>query len=369
MYVITGWQVLSNLALLLLAVLFSRQAFKEPYVMKAHRRFWAFVCIFVLYLFAFHDLDYLGYKVMVDTYSIHFEEIYNDIIDLVSGNYLLFRLIVFGSAYLLLLLAFKRMEVDFDLCFLFFAMTSVCALSYGRFTLSLSLSFLGYTYIIKPFKPKLLSIVTGIVLVVFSLQFHRSSLLLLPMYIGSLFIYRFNNRNITFFVLLVALVAFVYFIFGSKLLLAITQSESLESYEVNRSFGRRTGGNGIGITIHRMLQYSKYYLTLILFVITVAKYDFKNWPLPIKIMSAYYVLIMILAFLFSFNLEGTATGVLYYRTLYYSSIAMVIFLAFCYQKNIRQRFVRIIVYLGLFSQIYEILYHAYQAFLGQMVIQ
>lgn len=368
MYVITGWQVLSNLALLLLALLFSKKAFREPSVMKASSRFFAIISIFLIYLYAFHDLDYLGYKSMVDTHSIHFEEIYINIVDLVSENYFLFRLIVFGSAYVLMLLALKRMDVGFDLCFFFYAMTSVCVLSYGRFTLALSLSFLGYTFVIKPYKPKLLSIAMGIALIVVALEFHRSSLILVPLYIASLFIHQFNRRNITLFVLLVALVAIYYYLLGSELLLAITQADTLENYEASRSFGAGSGGNGIGITIHRILQYSKYYLTLILFVIVVAKNNFKDWPLPMKMLSAFYVLIMILAFLFSFDLDGTATGLLYYRTLYYSSIAMVVFLAYCYKMNIRRRFVRVIVYIGLLSQIYEISYHAYQAFLGQMTI-
>lgn len=367
MYVITGWQVLSNMALLLLALLFSKKAFKEPYVMKASSRFFAIISIFVIYLYAFHNLDYLGYKTMVDTYSIHFEEIYYDIIDFVSGNYFLFRLIVFGSSYILMLLALRRMEVGFDLCFFFYAMTTVSVLSYSRFTLALSLSFLGYTFLIKPYKPKILSIATGLVLIVFALEFHRSSLVLIPWYIASLFIHQFNRKNIIIFVLLVAFVTLFYTLFGSELLVSITQSDSLENYEANRSLGKGSGGNGLGITILRILQYSKYYLTLYLFVIVVAKHNFKDWPLHMKKLSAFYVLIMILAFLFSFNLEGTSTGLLYYRTLYYSSIAMVIFLAYCYKNNIRRKFVRIIIYLGLLSQIYEISYHAYQAFLGQMI--
>lgn len=367
MYVITGWQVLSNLALLLLAIALSWKAFKEPFVMKTPNRIWAVVFIFVLYLYAFHDLDYLGYKVMMETHSIHFEDVYHDIVDLVSENYLLFRLIVFGSAYILLLIALKRIDVGFDLCFLFYAMTSVCVLSYGRFTLALSLSFLGYTFVVKPCKPKFLSIAMGIAMIVFSLEFHRSSLLLIPLYIASLFIHRFNRRNIILFVLLVALVALAYYFWGAELLISITQSESLEQYEANRSLGAGSGGNGIGIVIHRFLQYSKFYLALLLFIIVVAKHNFKNWPLPIKMVSAFYVLIIILAFLLSFNLEGASTGLLYYRTLYFSSIAMVIFLAYCYKMNIRRKFVRIIIYLGLLSQIYEISYHAYQAFLGQMI--
>ena len=367
MYQITGWEVLSNLFLLLFAVLLSWKAFKEPFEIPPFRRLLVIASIFLIYLYAFHDFDYLGYKIMVDSYSSHFEDIYLRIVDFVSGNYFLFRLIVFGSSFLLMLLSFKRLNVGFDLCFLFYVMTSVAVLSYGRFTLALSLSFLGYTYIIKPFRFRMLSFAIGIALIVFSISFHRSALILVPIYIGAMFIHRFNRRNIALFIGLVGVIVGLYLLYGVQLLSLIVESDVLEEYQANRSFSSGSGGTGIGMRVHRLLQYSKYYLSLILFVIVVLKHDFKNWPLFMKILSAFFVLIMIIALLFSFSLQDAATGLLYYRTLYYSSISMCVFLAYCYKLDIRRKFIKIILYLGLLSQIYEFSYHAYHAFRGMYV--
>lgn len=368
MYGITGWQVLINLLMLLLAVQFSRQALKTPYIIKPKQKIMSIILILFIYLFSFYALDYLGYMIMVENYSSHFEDIYLDIIDMVSGDYLLFRLIVFGSAYLLTLFAFKRLDKEFDLTFLVFVMTSVTVLAYGRFTLALALSFWGYSFIVKTFRPRILSIAMGIALMIFSLRFHNSVLILMPLYAASLLLRNINRTTVSFVILIVIATAILYSLFGESILSSITSSESLEEYEANRAVG--TGGGGIlsgigmGELIHRLLQYSPYYLSFILYFIVVAKHDFRNWSISIRLVSSLFAVIMIMATLLSIRVGSMNTNLLFYRTLYYSSLAMCLFLSYCYKNNIRQKFVKTIIIIAFVSQVYEISYYSYLAFLG-----
>lgn len=128
--------------------------------------------------------DFWGYKPLVEyfdpTYGTwHLEDFYQNLLRLIGPNYLLFRLLVWGGAELLFLISCSRFKIDpYKTLFLLFCLF-VTKFVYARATLAMAVYFFGISFVCKPIqRKKVVSIIIGIGIVLFSTFFHRSMIAL-----------------------------------------------------------------------------------------------------------------------------------------------------------------------------------------------
>ena len=213
------------------------------------------------------------------------------------------------------------------------------------------------------------SIFLGGVLIFFSIYFHRSAIIIIPIYMLSLFVKNFTKINIYISLLGLVVLMVYYYTNGLVLLTSFVNANELEEFEAYRAIGEATNDSlGLGMILSRVLEYTPYYLSLVLFFLVVTKHNYNKWPTSIKCVSTFFVLTVVVATFLSVQFENIRTTVLFYRVLYYSTFAMAIFLAYCYKTRICQKLVKCIAIIALLAQIYTISYHTYQAFMGAYVI-
>ena len=375
---ITGWQVIFNIVLFLVAFLILKPSLKGKHCVNKGQRAFAIFVLFIFFVFGYNDLDYLHYKQLLlerNPYELlHLEVVYLGLLDIVNYSHLLFRIIVFGGALLLYLLSIKRLNVDFDLNLLFFVVICAVISNYGRWTLALSISFLGFSFIAKPINQqwlvRLVSYLIGFLLISVSLFFHRSILILVPLYIVVLFIKSMNKAKLYFMILVLMAVVYFLYYYGAELIPLITTADSLEQFEASRSVGEVAGQGdiGIGMIINYTFENIARYLSIFLYIKLILRGYYKKWPLEMKLVSTLVIVIMLFSSFFLIPMGGLDMFTLYYRFMFFSSFPMCIFCAYAYQRNELRHMVMTIFYFSLIYQIYNMSYHAYHAFLGIWVV-
>ena len=135
--------VASNMVLLTIIYYSLQPAYYQLEKNPPARTYLGIFCIFLFVMFSFWILDWFGYQTTY--YQIreseffrtrtHLETVYVWIA-MISPDYLIFRLIVFGGAFLFVYLIFKHLEVDQDLVWFFFGVLFLPLFAYARVSLS-----------------------------------------------------------------------------------------------------------------------------------------------------------------------------------------------------------------------------------------
>lgn len=157
-------------------------------------------CIVLLcYIFciiASYDGDWYHYKeVVYENYYLtnpftHIEPIHLWIIKHLSfGNYIIWRMVIWGYTILLIKLSFKRIGCDDVITWTSFILVYLLTISTGRVYLGIALLFYGFCCLIRP-KRKYLSSIKGLFLMSFSLVFHKSIFIYLIAALIALIYYR-----------------------------------------------------------------------------------------------------------------------------------------------------------------------------------
>lgn len=151
---------------------------------------YTFVALFFIFvLCAFYCGDWVHYQAIVKGYSgeeyvegYGLERIYYYIISLVNQNYLLFRLIVWGTGLICLLQCFKQYDVDPYKCLFFLFAVYFTAYAYTRAAVAMSVYYMGYSLVFQnKNKRKNISIILGVLLILASVSLHRSLLVLVAL--------------------------------------------------------------------------------------------------------------------------------------------------------------------------------------------
>lgn len=365
---ITYGYVLIDLLLFLLFYLLQKGALKNPYRVKPIKRYLAALCICLFLVYAFYDPDYIGYWnycVNQNPYEIaHLEDFYIWLIGFIGGNYFLFRVIVWVGAFILYSLAIKRLKLNFDISFLFLFALELTKFGYGRFILGVAVGFCGLSFIISPIKrAKLLSIILGFGIVFCSAFFHHSIVVNALFIVIAVITPRFSKAGIIITFVSAMLLIPLFYLMGERYIEYVVGLESLS--EVNTTLyleGAKKTGVSLSMFIQHFLERTPFYLTCILFIITHWKNESKDWPKSIQVISNLSFITIVVATVFTIDLQGINLYVFYYRFLYFSIIPMTVFLAYCYEHDIHRKLVRFTYYMGLVATAYILIYRVYMAY-------
>lgn len=329
---------------------------------------------------------YFAYRDIINGSSI-VENVYIWIAhNLAQKNYFLFRIIIWGTAQLLLWDTFKRLSVSSHLILALFVSIWMIWFSYGRVSLAMALAFWGLTIYHKSYSIPLLPKIIGICAIAVSFYFHKSAFFLI---IVSLLTILTSRINKTIFILfLVAFPFFVYILseeFIDTIMLTMTdRSEDLDSYLGKAQYYMESdeSGHGIGHLICLFLEKIPYYLIIALGLMTVYRrndydsmqidyeetiettsndsYEGQSLTVPedIKVFIRALFFIVLLSSLFLFS-NSVNTQVIYDRFIKFSFVPATIILAFLFESPKYVRYAWWTYCLALSGTCYQMIYALY----------
>lgn len=333
-------------------------------VISAKQKRLGMFLIIILCLFAVQDTDYFHYetalKEMSQGFILHFEDIYYAIGDMVSYNYLLFRLVIWGSAFTLFCWSVKRLNVPLVMSLFFFVTMYLTKFSYARASLAMSIGLLGFTFLVKPIKLKWVSYLCGIAVIIVSFIFHKSAVFMIPVYILSLF--RINKYTIGIACLLIPLGYYFISEYGISMLMS-TDGNDLIANSAQGYLMKDLSNKGIAILILQYLERIPYYIILYIIVQGVINKEYILLPYYQRSIFNVIIYVIVFASLFLFD-YAMNTDVLYYRFLYYSILPLSVALPLLLKIERKRKLLKVAYTMGFFAVIYNILYSFYNAYLS-----
>ena len=348
----TKGQILINIILFLLAIIIS-----SPKAIRGNKSgiyFFTFVIAFFFCVFSFWGGDYFHYysaygNGFVDT---HVEKFYTILAD-ISPSYSIWRVMIWGTALLMIDYVFKGLKIN--KYYLVYAFVALCLLdfSYGRFSLSVAILVLGYSFLAKR-----KNLLLGLALLFLSVFIHRSAVFGIFTALLTLIT---PISKIKFFVLYsISFGVLLYFFNDALAYLIGLDTDSDEFLGAIASRGQRYLEkeemiSGFGGYLRDVLDKIPLYLSLILYFIIMVKKTISTMPKNIVYYGSWSALMILLASLFAFG-SDFQTSVMYERFLQYSVLPLAIFLTFCRCNNIFPRFVKFIMISAIVSSLYTLLY-------------
>ena len=212
--------------------------------LKSNNRALILILILLFCIYNKTEGDYFHYKELLNEINSteypesHLEAPYIILIKIIGNNYLLFRTIVWGSALSIIWILLKSNNIDNDWGWLCFVIFALIAFAYVRASIGISLYYLGYFTILRY---GIKNIIVGLLLIIFSLVFHKSIVLLLV--IGCVIpFFRLKLKTIVFLTLAFPLfLSLIYNLIGD-FLIALGRADAIK-YMNNENTGYGIGMN------------------------------------------------------------------------------------------------------------------------------
>lgn len=186
------------------------------------------------------------------------EPIYRVITSIVNNNYLLFRIIVWGGAFIVFCLTARRMRIPLFMAVSIIAIFYSVLFCYARATAAMAVYFLGLSFFCYPTKHEWLGYIMGGGLVFFSWQFHTSALIMIIM---TFIIFMPVKKWSILIMLLVIPIIAVYF---KDFFFLLALDEETNEYMANKmlSYSEREVVTGVASRMINLVRYASLYVPL-----------------------------------------------------------------------------------------------------------
>lgn len=361
----TASLIFFNICLLLIMYMLMRKALKFPYVASIKNRFFTILLMFLFVLFSFWGPDWFHYQECYASLKLggltHIEDVYYWIAQNLSPNYLVFRLVIWGSGLILYLLTLKRMPISRDLSILLFSCIFLPYFSYTRVSLAMAMGFWGLSIMCNPHRSKILSYLLGIIFILGSFYFHKSSLFLIVILLFTILLLKFPKKTLWLLILFYPL--FIYLTKGeiSEFLMADMSSsnESFNSYMMGgqQYLSDEKKVHGVGANLSMLAEILPYFMLLFISLKTILKGSYR---IPKTIYAFILALILIItgSSIFMFDMEAN-TDIVYIRFMRFAAIPSSIVLSYFYVNNISAKYTRLCYWLFILGIFYRISYVFY----------
>lgn len=357
-----GLSLLFNISFFLFIVVFYRKNVVSPLWQDKRLNKWLFLFSFLLIIFVSpgSGSDWYSYQDLVWNYDLtpgatnHGEPIYRHIISLVNQNYLLFRIIVWGGAFLLSCVAFKRMDINTNVAIFFLVAVFLLRFNYARATLAMASYFMGLSHLLKPCRIKVLSYLLVVLFFVGAYEFHIS---MLPVLLLTIVAFLPLDKSYILLSLLILLPIFATYLSNHFYILDLLDDETIAD-SFNR-YSEREGvvSNIIGI-IANIILYGAFVIPILITTVIVIK---NNKHIDLYVKRLYRVTISIVLFATSFLFMGFQSLIFVYRFLFMTFIPLTILCVYFYQNKMMSKSVySFIVLWGILSNMQPLftgLYH------------
>ena len=359
--------VLVAIALLLMNYLTLRGALYSPYRVTTMQYRLGVTSILLFCVFSFWGTDWFHYlevfPILQSGYkNSNIEDVYVWIAQNLSPNYLVFRLVIWGSAFFLYLQIIKRLSVSRDLALCLFGCIFVIWFSYARVSLAMVLAYYGITLLYKPYQKRLLSYILAVICIAVSFYFHKSALFGIAMVFMTVLTRQFGNKVLLLFILLFPLGVYMAQSFIVDML--VSEADMMEGdIGTYLAVGQRymeveRGQSGIGALFVRFFERFQYYWVAFLCLRVGTSGVIKRVPDDIKAFMRLTFFIVLSASIFAFDLNVN-TSTIYTRFLRFAAIPSVIVLAYMHKEGLFPKLTRKAIFFAGFSTVCSVGYSLY----------
>ncbi len=306
------------------------------------------------------DTDWFHYRDMVLEYDLssdtlnYGEPIYWFVIKLVGKNYFLFRMIVWGGAFLMAVASFKRFEININNAVFFIVAVFLVKFNYGRATLGMASYFLGLSFLLVSTRRLFLNVLLAVVFLWGSYEFHHSMLLLI--FLIPTVVLPIDKASFSFILLL--LLPFIAYLFKSNLSLVDYIEDEYILEKMDKYMEQKGAVSNIFGIIQSVIGYGVFIVPLVIDSVVIFK---KHNKIGNFILKLYRIMIStaFLAVIFLFmNLES---NIFVYRVLYMTFIPLTILTVYLFeQKLLSKSSYKFIVIWGIVAISYVLLHLLYE---------
>lgn len=356
---------LINLAEYLLIVLLTRKVFCYPYTLSFSNRKLLYLLIVFFCMFSWWGFDYYGYQkeyfALTNDYNCNLEEVYRWIANNIAPNYIVFRLEIWGTGLLLFYLAVKRLNLPIDLAMSVFALLYMPWFSFSRTSLAITMMFYGLALVYKPLmKLSKISQIIGLAIIFASVYFHKSAAWGIACILLAMVIRPLGKKGLTSMLILFPLIVFIIkYVIMQYLGVDFDDNENgLNLATGQRYLARDVKESGIG-TFIQYRSYEFLYLPVAYLALqftrnvgySIARRHFEIFGVATFVMT-------VLTFVFIFDI-GQNTSLVFFRFCNFIMIPATIVITYFFVEGYERAKLKLIINIGILSQVYNILYSFY----------
>lgn len=362
--------VLLNIIVMLYFFVTLKSALDNLGIIPRNRYLLAKFLILLFCIFSFWGTDWFHYAQIftrIKHYGgTHMEDVYASIVQY-SPNYLFFRLMVWGGALLLVFNSFKRVCTNNVLAVLIFSSIWLIWFSYARVSLAMALMFWGVSLVYKPFlNKKNVSFVIGFCAIFASFYFHKTAAFGIGVILIAILGNKLNRRIV--FIMPILLFPIEFLLMQNFLVDYMLADAGVEDglFEMSRISGQNYLGRdesvgGIGAKVARFLELAPYYLSAYCCLkLSGIKNFFIVTPNFVRIFVYITFFIVLLSSVFAFDF-GYSTAILYCRFMRFAFLPCIIVVTYCYEVAETHKIAKFVIYSGMLSTMYQLLYVFYCA--------
>lgn len=350
-----------------------RPAKKSPYSLSKRRYGFSIFLLMLLCLFYFTVSDwfqyYVEFKEATRGVNTHMEFVYEWIALNITQNYIVWRLLVWGVALLMLLLTIKKLPVQQVLCLLVFVAMMFSRFAYTRTALSYSFMFFGCVLLYERNKTgKVLRYLLAFTFIGCSYFFHKSALFGIAMILVALIVEKIDWKFMALFLLVAPLS--LYFLRNQISSFMMMDLESggndfgeymiAGQYYMDRS---RLVVRGVSGIVHDFLLRGPI---IAIGVICFLQVNNDNIPKVIRLFMRLTVLMVVASLFFLLDL-GANTYVMYYRFLNFAGLPAVFSFSYLYCNKMYPKFLDVIYFFAALGTFYELTYSVYVRYVNGAV--
>lgn len=356
----------SNLLLILIIFLLLQPVCFKREAIPRLQNIAGIICIFLFCLFSFWGTDWFHYQeifLQIKEYSktsTNIEFIYIYLIKNICPNYIVFRLIIWGTGLLLIHLTISRLKINAPLTWFFFGTIFIPLYAYARVSLAIAIMIYGAILLCRPFEHhRIISYTLGFFLICISYFFHKSALIGI-----SVLLFSFIIKDPKKYSWILYSIGFISCIIISKILISVFMETSIQEDAAYAKYGQAylyskygTTPSGIGALIAISLERSVFYL-----VAFISYKILHNYYIPhgIHFLMKFQIFLVFFASLFYFE-TGANTGLLVERIIRFAIIPSAIILSYAHQYNLYSKLVLSTFAIGMAQTVYSITYSLYNS--------
>lgn len=363
--------VFSSIFLIFVLFIITRPAYTYG-VLPHRRKIFAILIALLFCLFAFWGKDWFGYLLYYnDIQNGHeissLEDVYN-VVGKYCPSYIVFRLVIWGTALLFLFKTFKHVSINKDVALFFFCVIYLIWFSYARASLAMAVMFWGYSMLTTKSTRTHMTYIIGVLFIGVSFYLHKSAILAIVAIGWAEILQCMGKRFSVFFPLL--LFPMVVLIFSTHLSGAVGMIVSDEGNMLNEY---AAAGNsyldsdkyiaGPGVVLQWFLERAPYYLLVFISLKVLLSEKIKISEDIKKFMFALYIIVLF-STVFAFDL-GVNTSAVYGRLLRFAQIPACIVLTYLYSNRIYPKLTKIACSISFISTVYSLLYVLYNSYVAQ----
>ena len=365
---------LSALNILMIFLLFflTRPTLKNGQLSQS-RRLLVSILVVVFCLFSFWGKDWFGYLnyytlVKDDGINIPLEDVYLWVIDNLCPNYIVFRIWVWGLAFLLFWRTLSRVDINKDLALFFFCSIYLIWFSYARVSLCMACLFYGLSLFSadnknsRLFPHKLLAVV----LIAASFYLHKSAVFGIVIVLAVLVLKSSGKTamiaSIVAFPIIVLIVS--RFLSGFMEELVENETDIINEYasQGKRYLESSDRLHGPGAILQRVFERMPYYLISLACI--KAQFDTSiKIPNGVRSFMLAAVLLTFGSSVFLFNL-GMNTDIVYTRFLRFTFIPACISLTYLKQTGLYPKWIKATYLFAIIGCVYVLVYSFYNVWTG-----